>query len=390
MNSKMFYRQLRMLVQVIALAVLMISGCATTKPGISADEVRERAYRAFGDSASERDTGIEKKTVEGPGSTALITKGAQPEWIEGEDFRYPSSLYLAGVGYGPDRRSAEDRARAEIAKIFYSRIDSSNTIYEEYLQETSDRESKVSDRFSMEEITSVSTQKVLSGIMIAGIYQEKDIFYALAVLDRDQAEKILHQKIMVMDEEIGELFSVAQSQEDKLLRIRRLNECVRKFILRDAFNAELQIVGQSGKGIQSPFNFADIKEEMNQVLLRDFSVALSVNGTRAGEVGQALVEALNRKGFSLSDASGDAVVIIKGTVEIKPIDQGLPDWKFVRWKIFFDLVDKKSGSTFGSVNDTGREGHINLLRAEESAVRKICEVSAERIAGEISKYIFAE
>ena len=53
-----------------------------------------------------------------------------PDWAGGVSEDYPAELYLLGVGAGPDRTMAEDRARAAIAKVFEVRIVSEDTSVE--------------------------------------------------------------------------------------------------------------------------------------------------------------------------------------------------------------------------------------------------------------------
>ncbi|MEK6538837.1 MAG: hypothetical protein AABZ46_06915, partial [Nitrospirota bacterium] len=39
---------------------------------------------------------------------------SKPDWIEGKSRKYSPELYLTGVGYGDDRKAAEDSALAAI------------------------------------------------------------------------------------------------------------------------------------------------------------------------------------------------------------------------------------------------------------------------------------
>ena len=390
---------------VFVVLFLLITGCASEKK-IPADDIRGRADRAFGELRSE-ETGNkayprEDKTdaiqpsvqsAREQGGAVRVQKGKRPDWVDGESIQYPSSLYLTGVGYDPDRRSAEDKARAEIAKIFLSRIDARTRSYQEYLQTTSKGRSQTEQAISIEEITKVSTQKVLSGVRISQVYQEtgqEPIFYALAVLDRDQSAEILRDKIHGLDREIERLFSKAVAEKDMLATIKYLRQAIQSHILRGAYDAELRIVSQSGRGISPPIHFTEIKSKLESVLLRDFLIGVSVTGTRAGEIQDALLQGLNQQGFSVSEDLTRAQVLVRGTVEIKPLDRGTSEWKYVQWRTHFDMVDKEGGAVFGSVNKTGREGHLNLAQAENRAVRKMRKALTTEIAEQVKRYIFSQ
>ena len=399
----LFIKQLYWAVLFSAL-VLIIAGCST-KQRIHDEEIRGRSSIAFD----------ALKTEEGEKSTAYaneskqikpldlieveknkslqVKQGKRPDWIDKESELYPSSMYLTGVGYGPDRQSAEDNARSEIAKIFYSNIHSRTSTFQEYLQTTSESKEKVTERFDIEEITRVSTQKVLSGIRIAQVFQQTkpdNVFYALAVLDRNQSAMILNYKIQELDIEIRRLIQKAAKEEDKLSKIKILKEAIQQYILREAYDAEFRIVNKSGKGVASNRSFNEIKNRLTDILLRDFFIFLSVKGDRAVEIHEALTEGLNRQGFSISEDFNKASVVARGTVEIRPIEFGTQDWKYVRWRVYFDLIDQKGGAIFGSVSKTGREGHISLSQAEERAVLKVKKILTSNIADDMTKYIFSQ
>ncbi len=401
--------QLKLAIILPAIFFLLLTGCVADKQQtkIPAQEIQGRADRAFDDlSAQEtgqrRPSSFKEKRNESPSqqhevkskpSTVKTKKGKRPDWVDGESSKYPSSFYMTGVGYAPDRQTAENKARAEISKIFYSEIDASNRVLEEYLETTYKGKSIIKSGISIKDITKVSTQKVLSGVSIAQVYLQnkpEKLFYALAILDRAQSKRILRQKIEQLDGDIQKLFADSQIEKDKLTQIKYLNTCIEKYIIRQVYNAELRIVNRSGEGIPPTVRFTEIKKQLTDILLRDFLIALSVKGTRSSDIREALVEALNKKGFSVSDDFASASVVVRGNVNIRPFEQGSSEWKFVRWKAYFDLVDKQGGAVFGSIKKTGKEGHLNISQAEERAVRKIRKILATDIADDITKYIYSQ
>jgi hypothetical protein len=390
---------------IFTLSFFVVTGCATSQPGVPQDEIRARADRTFEGLNAEENPSLRKTSPEkqrrekiaqstvAESKAVRVTKGRRPDWIDGESSRYPLSIYLTGVGYAPDRQSAEDKARAEIAKIFYSEINSKNRTYQEYIQTIAGRNTQTADNIAIEDITEVSTQKVLSGVRIVQVYQQtkpEPLFYALAILDRNQSKAILQSKIRQLDQDIQKYLAQVQIEKDQLSKMRNLKACIGKYILRDAYDTELRIVSPSGRGIPSQVSFAEMKKQLTTALLRDFFIAVSVEGSRAVEIQQALVEAFNQKGFSVSDDIARASVLARGIIQINPIEQSDSEWKFVRWKAYFDLVDQQGGAVFGSVKKTGKEGHLTFLQAEERAVQKIRKILAAGIAEDMTNYIFSQ
>ena len=403
-----FWIQFKIAIILLAIPVLILTGCVADKQQtrISTEEIQGRANRSFDDlSAHEtgqrRPSSFKETKKESPSQKHEVKpkppvrtkKGKRPDWVDGESSEYPASFYMTGVGYAPDRQTAENKARAEISKIFYSEIDASNRAYEEYLQTTYKGKSKTRESINIEDITKISTQKVLSGVSIAQVYQQsrpEKLFYALAILDREQTKRILRQKINQLDQDMQKLLTDSRLEKDKLIQIKYLNACIEKHIIRQAYNTELRIVTLSGEGISPTISFSEIKAQLTDILLRDFLIALTVKGTRSLDIKEALVEALNKKGFSVSDDFASASVVVRGNVNIRPFEQGSSEWKFVRWKAYFDLVDQQGGAVFGSIKKTGKEGHLNVSQAEERAVRKIRKILATDIADDITKYIYSQ
>ena len=389
---------------VILIFFLIAAGCAK-RQDIKAEEIRQRAARSFDDLKTEETGQVKsffpnkgKKTDAGKQvkpehliETGKAAPGERPAWVDGDSAEYPSSFYLTGVGCGADLQTARNRARAEIARIFYSNIESRTRTYQKYLKTSSGNKSNTKESFDIGDITRVSTQKVLSGVRIAQIYHEtgkKPCFYALAILDRSRSEEILVSKINKYDQEIQGLVINAQQENDKLVKIKHLKGAADKYMLREACNAELQIVSTSGKVIPSKANFSEIQNELSAILMKDFLIAVKVAGNRADDVKEALVEGLNREGFSVCDNPFRASVIVDVDVKIQPIERGTPRWKNVKWKVFARLIDHVTGAGFGSVSKKGREGHLSLQQAEDRAVQAIRKSLTTDITKDITDYIF--
>ena len=404
-----FHRPLSSLLPTITVVALLFWwGCAG-KPAqpVPENDISARSGRAFADLQAHeqgRSSDVEPGQTRphspsfapdtaGDEKPVPVESGRRPAWIDGESRRFPSGTYLSGVGYGTDRPEAEDRARAEIAKIFTSHIESSNRTYQQIFESSAAGNSRTAQNINFEEITRVSTQKVLSGVRIARVYRDRSAtpeYYALAVLNRSHAAEILREKIVEMDRQIEQSLRESQVRTDKLTQIKLLHNCIELHALRQAYNAELRIVDFGGQGIAPGVNISEIKTRLTEVLLKDFLIALSVQGSRADEVRQSLVEALNSKGFAVSEQIDRASVLARGRVDIKPIPQGSGPWKFVRWNAYFDLVDRSGGAVFGSVQKTGKSGHLTTAQAEDRAVKSIRQSLAAEISEDLSSYILRQ
>jgi len=235
-------RRIQILCYLICISAFMVAGCAPTRQEIPTEEIRGRADRAL-DELQKEETG-EKGVSEGERSSVLpppekalqekggavqATKGTRPDWVDGESVQYPESRYLTGVGYDADRKVSEDKARAEIAKIFVSEINSRTRSYQDCLQISSSGKADLEETFSIQEITDVSTKKVFSGVRIAYLYQDSgpgNLCYALAVLDRQQSSTILIDRILRLDGEIDMLLDRGRGEGD-LLYVERSADIIK-------------------------------------------------------------------------------------------------------------------------------------------------------------------
>ena len=61
-------------------------------------------------------------------SSCNTLPGGEPKWVSNPKTDYPDDLYLAAVGAGDTRRSAENAATASLSRIFESHIESDERV----------------------------------------------------------------------------------------------------------------------------------------------------------------------------------------------------------------------------------------------------------------------
>lgn len=381
----------------------LLAGCRS-QPPIPAESIRKNSAAAM-DDLERRETDRAIDTAEpGPGggmsakkprqknnATVSVTTGERLAWVDGASKAYPAARYLTGVGVGATRRVAEDRARVEVAKIFYSRVNASTRAYQDYLQiDGSDRTIR-KERFDIQTVTDVSTRKVLSGVRIAQVYREdktQPVYYALAVLNKQQTARLLRYRIAQRDGDIEANLALARNRHNGLEKIRLFKAAVRDYVLRQAMNAELQMVALNNRGIAPPIAFAIIQDELNRVLRRSFRLALEVDGTHGRQVAADLAGQLSRQGFTVTDRPSAANVLVQGRIRIAPLARRSGRWHYVSWQVRFNLMDVDQNTVFGSILKSGRKGHLSLEQATEQALYIIREKVMADVARQISHHIY--
>jgi len=323
-----------------------------------------------------------------------------PDWVGGSSKKYPSAMYLTGVGYADTRQAAEDRAYAAVSKIFAAEINSKTQEWEKYLQSDSKGRSEDSRQVNIEEATQVSTRKVLENVSIAETWMDesKAVYYALAVMDRQHATASLRDHITSLDLKVEELLKQSRQSGDKLKIVRAYHSAVENLLLREAYNVELRVVNPAGKGSESLVSLSVINQDLRAFLAKNFKIVVEVSGAHHIEMRAAIVEGLNRQGLPVVPADSPVPdlqpdLMVKGAVTFEPIQMpsgASPPTRFVRWSAAFDLTDRATQQVIGSVTRQGREGHLSAPEADARALRAAGQEVTDEIGRQIAEFIFGQ
>jgi hypothetical protein len=126
-----------------------------------------------------------------------------PAWISGRDPAYPEAKYLLGVGLGKDLDGARANARAEIARVFQSRVEQVLTdVQTERSTSKNARRGASRGTQSSELKTTVSTDDFMEGVKIVHTWNDRKSkqVYALAILDKAAERRTLSGKILEQEE----------------------------------------------------------------------------------------------------------------------------------------------------------------------------------------------
>lgn len=320
--------------------------------------------------------------------------GKKPDWTDGSSIFYPAEQYLTGVGMGESRNLAEDQAYAAISKIFTAKISSHTEDWERYMGVESKGQNRSSTEINIEQITKISTEKVIENVTISEVWFDpaSKTYYALATMNRKQAASALMDKISALDSKVSQLISDTTGSGDKLKKIRGLGGTIRTLLLREALNTDLRVVDLSGKGVEERVSLVSVKKKLDEILRSDFNIIIEVTGPEAQRLAGSIFEGLNQKGFSLSEDNlknrPSPDLIVRGETEISEVDLRDPVWKYVRWSANLKLIEGSDGKIFGSINKSGREGHLTLPEARSKAFMVMQNEITGEISSRIADYIF--
>jgi hypothetical protein len=342
------------------------------------------------------------------GGCAWFGQGKPPAWILGPGKEYPPDQYLTGVGQADAQDAANDRAYGAVAKIFKAEVNAQARDWESFLQFENRGTTSVERRLTLDHVTNVSTDKVLENVRImAGWSDEKTgQHYALAVMSRAQAGTAMLGRIGELDDQVEAELKEFRQAQDKLAKLRHLRRAIKSLVLREAHNADLRIIRQSGQGTSSTYKVAELTAELEQFLSSNLAVSVEVTGVQAEPVRRAVMEGLIREGLPViakpavqSNTNGQAggepgnrplELLAKGTVRLWNANVPDPRFRYVRWCSDFVVVESGSQRVVGAVSRSGKEGHLTEGEASAKAVRVMQQELTSELAKTLAGYVYGE
>ena len=336
---------------------------------------------------------------------AWVGGQAKPDWIDGVSATYPPSQYLVGVGQAETVAAAEDRAYAAVARIFKAEVSAQSKDWESYLVIEQRGHSRDERRLTLDNLTLVSTDKVLENVRIVDRWVDvrKGLQYALAGMHRPQAEIAFMDRITELDRSIRDDVEEAHQTTDKLARVRALRRGTSNLVLRETYNADLRVIRPSGQGIAAAYRVSELTHELDAFLAKNLVLAVVVSGDQAEPAQRALTEGLLKEGLQVTsrpwegdrsmgdDSKGPyPELLVRGVVRVWPIDVRDPQFKFVRWCSDFEIVDLAGMRVVGALSKGGKEGHLSEREATARVVRVMQQEFIAEVAKAIAAHVYGE
>ncbi len=310
----------------------------------------------------------------------------KPDWITGKTKKFPQDKHLIGIGIGATEESASNNARAEIAKVFISHVQSETKDYIESFKKISKKKTEIYGIENIDQTTKITTDKIISGIVIEEFYKEKNTFYALAVLDKIKHTNILSDQISNFDTEISNLIKEAQDI-NKIKKIKNYKRAQNKYIERNLLNAELKIVNPVGIGIDPSYNAFEITSKLEKAL-DDLIMFVKIEDGNSEDIKKTIESSLTRLGFKLqNDTNINSDVIIKGKIIFDELDHPDKSWEWIKYDANFELLDNSTNSIIGSVTAYGKAAQLTKNAAKEKATNLLKKQIEEELVKKISEYI---
>ncbi|MFO0728732.1 MAG: LPP20 family lipoprotein [Myxococcota bacterium] len=331
-------------------------------------------------------------------SAASAAWAAPPGWASGKDPKYPAAKLLLGVGKGPKSESADLDARAEISRIFESKVSSVMTDFQASASKINGSGKGVNVEVqTVAQLTKVTTQKTLKGVEIKERGQDGSTFYALAVLDREQCVNSLTEELEGYDQKISAAVSAAEGA-DPMTAFKKYGAAMNMMDERESLNAMLRVCDPKGKGVPSPVSMSDLSAKFDEAS-GSIHIGLIVEGNGADKVKDCVMEALGNKGYQIEDIKIDEEedeeeddagntskfdVVLRGKLKSEKAGE-IAGSVMVKTDLTLKVINAKTNKVLKTMTASRKEGRRDVKASAALSAHKLCLNEAPKIAEAIDK-----
>ncbi|MFA5162719.1 MAG: LPP20 family lipoprotein [Elusimicrobiales bacterium] len=308
----------------------------------------------------------------------------KPDWVDGQSLEYPRARYVTGVGSADDRASAEDRARAEIARVFSTSVTATSTI-----SESESKSSSAGASFSQQvgETVQTASKKMLEGAEIAEVWQDNQTkrYYALATLEKAKAAAIASAKLADLDAQIKTWRDSYEQAKDRPVKIKSALKLSALFGARADIVSELRVL-DAAPAAQDDAQFA---AKVSQTI-SGITIAVSAKGENGKQVETGIIGALTGMGFAVRKPGGDskdADIIAEADVSSETLAAADSDgWKWARGTATVALKDAATGKVFAQFEASERQASSAQEEAARRSLAAASRSAAEKTASAVKSY----
>jgi hypothetical protein len=308
---------------------------------------------------------------------------AKPAWVDSPDAVYSRNAYVAGVGFGKDRASAEQSALAALSSIFRQSLQADQTISSSYQEAVKNGVTvNWTENTSVENAIKTSTAMELVGAEIRDTWSDGGAFYAVAVMEKERTARLYTQMVQDNRRIIGALVDIPAAGRNSMDSLARFQFAGVVAEANQIFSTVLSVIGAPvPAGIQSPEDYR--LEAAN--IIKNIPVSVSVGNDRDNRIRGAFASALSSAGFRTG--GNNSRYRLQAWISLTELELPNQTNKFVRYSVEGNFVDTTTANILFPYSIVGREGHQILSEAENRALRAAENKIREEYTQFLSAYL---
>lgn len=302
---------------------------------------------------------------------------AKPKWVDSPYAAFEQQRWLAAVGQGSTRDTAESAARTKLAAEIRASIDAT--------LETLERETSInSELVSQVDVKAQSRLKVeatLNGVQIRECWTDPAAQVScVALLERAKAWAEFESQIKELDGEITALVGQAAQAGDTLGRVKVLAQALDKLKERGIANAQARAVAKAvplPEGVEPGRLRGDLAAALTQ--LRVFVYVDDGGEDPERRILYGITESLTKAKITVVEVEDGADVTVRGEVRGKAVNEtSASGFKFAEYSVSVQLVNPRTNDVVGAITQKRKEGANDAADAKNRALNRLRkEVTAE-------------
>ena len=292
---------------------------------------------------------------------------AEPDWISDPYRVYNKTVYIAAVGYGPTRDTAEKTALTNLTSIFGQSISSETRTDYTYSQAVEASSLAWTEKSDLEQAVKTSVaMDTLIGAEIKDVWKSPDnVWYAVAIMDKAKTNLIYAELIQ---QNLGTIEKLTRlSSADKQSFVGFIN------YYQAASLADANLVFANVRTVISPGSMAgenlktgnDYRLEAAQIA-RNIPISVTVENDVQNRIKSAFSSTLTKAGFNTGGTNSRYVLNAK--LSLTEVAFQNNPYKNIRYVVDANLIDTSTGIVLFPYNINDREGHTSLAEAENRAI----------------------
>ncbi|AEE16001.1 LPP20 family lipoprotein [Treponema brennaborense] len=304
------------------------------------------------------------------GCASTSVSKAAPLWVSEPDAEYSSSSYLNAVGYGSDRRSAEQDAASALAKSIRQSVVVAASASESFSGSDAAGFAEQYDYSQM--VETATTLNDIPGISFKTNWTDKNgTVYVLAQLNRQETGAYYRSRIEETAAVIESELLYARRNEGTFEALAALNNAAEKALQNQEYldiltgiNSDMyRLVSLDYKSAAAVAALAAREPEK-------IKITVTVAGDDSGRLSAAFSEIFTSQGLKITASDPDARYRLSASVSIEKLD-GFEKYEYVRYVLTASLEDTVTGKVLIPYSVNGREAHISQSEAAQRALRTV-------------------
>ncbi len=294
----------------------------------------------------------------------------KPAWVDNPREVYSDARYVAAVGYGPDRESAEKSTLGALVAVFGQNVSGETVVTSQYTEAV--REGRVlvtEDSAVQQAVTSSWEQDTIVGAEIKDTWFDGNrTTYAVAVMDKSRAMVLYAELIEANESSIQSLTAIPAAERNTLDAYARFDLAATIAEANAGFVNVLSVVSPGAAAARrSGLTMAEDMRLECRKIAEKIPITVQVENDREDRIRSAFSSVISGAGFKIAE-SGSRYAL-QAVLRLSETELPKNPNKFARYQVESRLTDAQNATSVLPWTISGREGHATLPEAEHRAVR---------------------